>query len=85
MSTDKVKFGIIPNLGTHDVVVPGTARLIFTITLTSTDLDRTVVRNLSCAVVKKTTVKISRNEVMSIVDSDVYDCYNGLWKTAMER
>ena len=34
---------------------------------------------------KKTTIKISGNEVMSIDDSDVYHCYNDLWKTAPER
>ena len=63
-----------PNLGAHDVIVPRTARLAFTISLTSTDADRTVVQNLGRAVVKKTMVKISGNEVMSIDDSDVYHC-----------
>ena len=74
-----------PNLGAHDVIVPGTARLAFTISLTSTDANRTVVQNLGRAVVKKTTIKISGNEVMSIDDSDVYGCYNDLWKTSQER
>ena len=34
---------------------------------------------------KKLTIKISGNEVMSIDDSDVFHCYNYLWKTASER
>ena len=34
---------------------------------------------------KKSTIKISGNEVMSIDDSDVFHCYNDLWKTAPER
>ena len=55
-----------PNLGSYDVIVPGTARLAFTISLTSTDDNRTVVQNLGRAVVKKTTIKISGNEVLSI-------------------
>jgi len=53
-----------PNLGAPDVIVPRTARLAFTITLTSTDANRTVVQNLGRAIVKKTTIKISYNEVM---------------------
>lgn len=74
-----------PNLGAHDVIVPGTARLAFRISLDSDDAHRTVVQNLGRAIVKKTVIKISGNEVMSIDDSDVYNCYNDLWKTAPER
>ena len=74
-----------PNLGKEDVIVPGTARLAFTITLNSEDANRTVVQNLGRAIVKKLTIKISGNEVMSIDDSDVFHCYNDLWKTAPER
>ena len=74
-----------PNLGANDVIVPGTARLAFTIALKSTDENRTVVQNLGRAVVKKTTVRISGNEVMSIDDSDVFYCYQDLWKTSQER
>ena len=74
-----------PNLGAHDVIVPGTTRLAFTITLTSTDAKRNVVQNLGQAIVKKTTIKVSGNEVMSVDDSDIYGCYWDLWKTAQER
>ena len=74
-----------PNLGVHDVIVPGTAILAFKITLNSEDVNRTVVRNLGRAIVKKTTIKMSGNEVMSMDDSEVYHCYNNLWKTAKER
>ena len=74
-----------PNLGAHDVIVPGTARLAIRITLHSEDANRTVVQNLGRAIVKKTVIKISGNEVMSIDDSDVFNCYGDLWKTALER
>ena len=67
-----------PNLGAHDVIVLGTARLALKITLNSDDANRTVVQNLGRAFVKKTTIKISGN-------SDVCHCYNDLWKTAQER
>ena len=74
-----------PNLGTNDVIVPGTVRLAYTIGLTSTDANRTLVQNIGRAAVKKTTIRISGNEVLSIDDSDVYHCYQDLWKTARER
>ena len=73
-----------PNLGTHDVIVPGTARLAFRITLNSEDVNRTVVQNLGHAIVKKTVIKISGNEVTSVDDSDAFNCYGDLWKTALE-
>ena len=74
-----------PNLGAHDVIVPGTARLAFTVSLTSTDANRTIVQNLGRAIVKKMTIKISGNEVLSIDDSDVFHCYQDLWKAPPER
>ena len=74
-----------PNLGAHDVIVPGTARLAFTVSLTSTDANRSIVQNLGRAIVKKMTIKISGNEVLSIDDSDVFHCYQDFWKTAQER
>lgn len=74
-----------PNLGASDVIVPGTTRLAFQIKLDSTDVNSLVVNNLGRAIVKKTTIKISGNEVMSIDDSDVFGCYADLWKTDNER
>ena len=61
-----------PNLGAHDVIVPRTARLAFKIALNSEYANRTVVQNLGRAIVKKTVIKISGNEVMSVDDSDVF-------------
>ena len=74
-----------PNLGKDDVIVPGTARLAFTFTLHSEDVNRTVVLSLGCAIVKKLAIKISGNKVTPIIDSDVFHCYDDLWKTARER
>ena len=74
-----------PNLGKKDVIVPGTARLAFTIAIDSTDVNATLVQNLGCAVVKKVVIKISGNEVLSIDDADVLHCYTDLWRTANER
>ena len=74
-----------PNLGADDVIVPGTARLAFTISLSSTDANRTLVQNIGRAICKRVTIRFSGKEVMSIDDSDVYYCYQDLWKTARER
>ena len=74
-----------PNLSTNDVIVPRTARLAFTIELTSKDPNATVYQNLGRAIVKKTTIKISGNEVMSIDDSDIFHCYVDLWRSPSER
>lgn len=74
-----------PNLGPHDVLVPGTIRLTFTISLTSTDKNRTVVQNLGRAIIKDIRVRINGNEVMSIGNYDVFSCYSDLWKTKRER
>ena len=74
-----------PNLGPHDVIVPGSSKLAFTVGLTSTDANRTVVQNLGRAIVKKLIVRVSGNEVFSVDDSDVFRCYTDLWKTAQER
>ena len=35
-----------PNLGDHDVVIPGTARLVFIIAQGSSDANKTIVQNL---------------------------------------
>ena len=71
-----------PNLGSNDVIAPGTVRLAFMISLNSTNAARMVVRNLGRAIVKKTTIRISGNEVMSVDDCDVFHIYLDLWKTS---
>ena len=75
----------LPNLGKDNVIVPGTAKLAFPITLDSVDVNRTVVQNLGRAIMKKLTIKNCGNEVMSIDHSDVFHCCNDLWKAVPER
>ena len=79
----EVKF---PNLGSDDIIIPGTANLSFNIELSSTtDLNRTLVSNVGRAIVKKLAVKSEGNEIMSIDDYDIFACYRDLWKTKSER
>ena len=61
-----------PNLGSDDVIIPGTANLSFNIELTSTvDANRTLVSNIGRAIIKKLAVKFEGNEIMSVDDYDV--------------
>ena len=75
-----------PNLGSDDVIIPGTANLSFNIELTSTiDANRTLVSNIGRAISKKLAVKFEGNEIMSIEDFDLFVCYRDLWKTKSEK
>ena len=75
-----------PNLGSDDVIIPGTANLSFNIELSSTaDLNRTLVSNIGRAIMKKLAVKFEGNEIMSIDDFDIFACCRDLWKTASEK
>jgi len=75
-----------PNLGENDVIVLGTARIAFNIALNGgTDANRTAVNNLGRALVKKISVKLEGQEVMSLDDADIYLCYHDLWMTDKER
>ena len=78
-----VKF---PNLGSDDVIVPGTVNLSFNIELSSTaDLNRTLVSNIGRAILKKLAVKFEGNEILSIDDFDILACYRDLWKMKSEK
>ena len=75
-----------PNLGSDDGIIPGTVNLSFNIELTSTiDANRTLVRNIGRAIIKKLAVKFEENEIMSVDDYDVLACYRDLWKTKSEK
>ena len=75
-----------PNLGSDDIIVPGTAYLSFNIELSATaDAKRTLVSNIGRAIVKKLAVKFEGNEILSVDDFDIFACYRDLWKTASEK
>ena len=63
-----------PNLGKDDVIVPSSSRLTFSISLESTEDDnRTIVHIIGRA------IKIEGNEVYSLDNADVYNCFKDLW------
>ena len=75
-----------PNLGSDDVIIPGTVNLSSNVELTSAiDANRTLVSNIGRAIVKNLAVKFEGNEIMSVDDFDVLACYRDLWKTKSEK
>ena len=75
-----------PNLGSDDVIVPGTANLSFNIELSSTiDANRTLVSNIGRAIIKKLAVKFEGNEILSVDDFDIFTCYYGRQSQKREK
>ena len=74
------------NLGSDDVIIPGTVNLSFNIELTSTiDPNRTLVSNIGRAIIKKLAIKFEGNEIMSVDNFDVFACYRDLWKLSQKK
>ena len=67
-----------PDLKENQVIIPGTPKLTFNISLAGTDVNRTLVKNLRRSIVRKLVVKLEGNEIISIDDYDIlysyYDC-----------
>ena len=74
-----------PNLKENQVIIPGTTKLTFNISLAGTDVNRTLVENLGRNIIRKLVVKLEGNEIISIDDYDVLYSYYDCWKTATER
>ena len=74
-----------PDLKENQVIIPGTTKLTFNITLAGTDVNRTQVENLGRNIIRKLVVKLEGNEITSIHDYDVLYSYYDCWKTATER
>ena len=74
-----------PDLKEDQVIIPGTTKLTFNITLAGTDVNRTLVGNLGRNIIRKLVVKLEGNEIISTDDYDVLYSYYDCWKTATER
>ena len=74
-----------PDLKENQVIIPGTTKLTFNITLVGTDPNRTLVGNLGRNIIRKLIVKLEGNEIISIDDYDVLFSYIGNWKCKTER
>ena len=69
----------------HQVIIPGTTKLTFNITLVGTDVNRTLVRNLGRNIIRKLIVKLEGNEIISTDDYDILYSYYNCWKCKTER
>ena len=74
-----------PDLKENQVIIPGTTKLTFNITLAGTDVNRTLVGNLGRNIIRKLLVKLEGNEIISTDDYDVLYSYYDFWKCKTER
>ena len=74
-----------PDLKENHVIIPGTTKLTFNITLVGTDVNRTLVGSLGSNIIIKLVVKLEGNEIISIDDYDILYSYYDCWKTTTER
>ena len=74
-----------PDLKENQVIILGTTKLTFNITLAGTDVNRTLVKNLGRNIIRKLVVKLDCNEIISIDDYDILYSFQDCWKTATER
>ena len=67
------------------MIVPGTTKLTFNISLSGTDANKTLVKNLGRNVIRKLVVKLEGNEIISTDDCDTFYSYYDCWKSTTER
>ena len=67
------------------MIVPGTTKLTFNISLSGTDANKTLVKNLGWNIIRKLVVKLEGNEIISIDDCDIFYSYYDYWKSTTER
>ena len=74
-----------PDLKENQVIIPGTTKLTFNISLAGTDVNRTLVKNLGRNIIRKLVVKLEGNEIISIDDYNILYSYYDCWKCTTER
>ena len=74
-----------PDLKENQVIIPGTTKLTFNISLEGTDVNRTLAKNLGRNIIRKLVVKLEGNEIISTDDYDVLYSYYDCWKCTAER
>ena len=57
------------------MIIPRTTKLIFNISLSGKDANKTLVKNLGRNVIRKRVVKLEGNEIISIGDYDIFYSY----------
>ena len=85
ISPDELLKVHFPDLKENQVIISGTTKLTFNISVSGTDANRTLVGNLSRNIIKKLVVKLKGNEIISINDYNILYSYYDCWKNATER
>ena len=67
------------------MIIPGTTKLTFNISLSGTDTNRTLVGNLGRNISRKRVVKLEGNEIISTDDYDILYSYYDCWKSTTKR
>ena len=67
------------------MIIPGTTKLTFNISLSGTDVNGTLVKNSGRNIIRKFVVKLEGNEIISTDDCDVFYSYYDCWKSTTER
>ena len=73
-----------PDLKENQVIIPGTTKLTFNISLSGTNVNKTLVKNLGRNIIRKLVVKFEGNEIISTDDYDILYSYYDCWKCATE-
>ena len=67
-----------PDLKENQVIIPRNTKLTFNISLTGTDVTRTLVKTSGRNIIRKLVVKLEGNKIISTDDCDIpysyYDC-----------
>ena len=74
-----------PDLKENQLIILGTTKLTFNISLAGTEVNRTSVGNLGRNIIRKLVVKLEGNEIISIDDHDIIYSYYDCWKCSTER
>ena len=71
VSPDELLTVCFLDLKENQVIIPRTTKLTFNISLSGTDVNRTLVKNLGRNIIRKLVVKLEGNEIISIDDYDI--------------
>ena len=74
-----------PDLKENQVIILGTTKLTFNISLAGSDPNRTLVGNLGRNIIRKLVLKLEGNEIISFDDNDILYSYYDCWKCTNER
>ena len=67
------------------MIISGTTKLTFNISLSGTDANRTLAGNFGRNIIRKLVVKLEGNEIISTDDYDILYSYYDCWKSTTER